>query len=59
MKTLVTEIKTSKEATNKVEQEKEVLRMEYIKCYKENQEAAKETEKVKAKYQECAQQLNF
>ena len=59
IKNMTFELKTSKEVTNKIEQEKETLHLEYAKCCKANQVATKETEKVKAEYVECAQQLNF
>ena len=59
VKTLKSEVKASKEATNKVEREKELLHVEYTKCCKANQEAAKETDKVNSEYSECSQQLNF
>ena len=56
---MTTELKLSKEANNKVEQEKECLHVEYLKCIKANQETTKESDKIKADYKECAQQLNF
>ena len=59
VKTLRTEIDTSKELYHKVIQEKECLHIEYSKCFKSNQEAVKEVEKVRSEYKECAQKLNF
>ena len=59
VKSMRTEIGTEKESTQKVEREKELLHIEYVKCCKSNKELAKEMDKVKSDYKECAQQLNF
>ena len=56
VKSMRTDFDTAKEYTKKVEQEKEILHLEYIKCCKFNKEAAKEMDKVKSDYKECAQQ---
>ena len=52
-------LEVSEETVKKVERDKELLHMEYMKCIAANKEAMKETEKLKHDYKECSQKLNF
>ena len=57
--TMRAEHEAEKENARKVEQEKQLLQVEYDKCLKANQIVAKESENIKTEYKEAAQQLNF
>ena len=50
---------TTLESAQKIEQDKQLLQIEYGKCLKANSLEARESEKAKKDYKECAQQLNF